>query len=234
MGSVAPAPEGPTYLPVPLTVIAPAPAVAGSRVKRVVDFLGALALTLIALPLGLVAALAIRIDSRGPVLFRQERVGLGGRRFTMLKLRSMQEGCEQDSHRRYVTGLVNGERESSNGGVYKLVDDDRVTRVGGWLRRMSLDELPQLINVLRGEMSLVGPRPPLPYEVEEYDSAQMRRLTARPGLTGLWQVSGRNQLSYRSMVQLDLEYIDRWSHRLDLWILLRTLPAVLRDTTHVR
>ena len=159
---------------------------------------------------------------------------MDGRPFTMLKLRSMRDGCEQDSHRDYVTGLVNGEKESSHDGVYKLVNDRRVTRVGLWLRRTSLDELPQLLNVLRGEMSLVGPRPPLPYEVEQYDDRQMRRLTARPGLTGLWQVSGRNQLSYRSMVELDLEYIDQWSHWLDLTILMRTVPVVLKDTGQAR
>ncbi len=188
-------------------------------------------LILVLIPFALLLALAIWLDSRGPVLFRQKRVGLHGEVFRLYKFRSMVHGCDPDPHRAYVTGLVNGERESKNGGgVYKLVDDDRVTRTGRILRRFSLDELPQLLNVVRGEMSLVGPRPPLPYEVEEYDSWQLRRLTCRPGLTGLWQVSGRSRLSYRDMVGLDLEYIDAWSLGLDARILLRTIPVVLRNT----
>ncbi len=143
----------------------------------------------------------------------------------------MRYGCDQDPHREYVRGLVTGEEESTHGeGVYKLVADERVTPVGRWLRRTSMDELPQLVNVLRGEMSLVGPRPPLPYEVEAYDKEQYRRLSCRPGLTGLWQVSGRNRLSYRTMVELDLEYIRTWSLGLDLRILARTVPVLLRNT----
>lgn len=204
--------------------------VARSRLKRSLDVLGAVFFGLIALPIWILAAVAIRLDSPGRILFRQTRIGLQGESFTILKFRSMYEDSDEATHREYVTGLVNGENEAANGGVYKLVDDDRVTRVGRWLRRTSLDELPQLINVLRGEMSLIGPRPPLPYEVEHYDAEQMRRLEARPGLTGLWQVSGRNQVSYRSMVRLDLEYIDRWTPWLDVKILLKTLPVVLRNT----
>jgi lipopolysaccharide/colanic/teichoic acid biosynthesis glycosyltransferase len=204
--------------------------VARSRLKRLLDVIGATVLGIVALPFALLIALAIRLDSRGAAVYRQERVGLDGERFTILKFRSMFTDCDEDAHRDYVTGLVNGERESSNGGVYKLVEDSRVTRVGAWLRRTSLDELPQILNVLRGEMSLVGPRPPLPYEVEQYDAEQMGRLGVRPGITGLWQVSGRNQLSYRSMVRLDLEYIRQWSLLLDIRILLRTLPVVLRNS----
>lgn len=206
------------------------PQVARSRLKRALDVIGATVLGVVTLPFALLIALAIRLDSRGGALFRQERVGLDGERFTILKFRSMYTDCDEDAHRAYVTGLVNGHDEASNGGVYKLVGDERVTRVGAWLRRTSLDELPQLVNVLRGEMSLVGPRPPLPYEVEQYDAEQLGRLGARPGITGLWQVSGRNQLSYRSMVRLDLEYIERWSLLLDVQILLRTVPVVLRNT----
>ncbi|MEJ2502449.1 MAG: sugar transferase [Gemmatimonadota bacterium] len=210
--------------------VAVRPEVARSRTKRVLDVVGGVLLGILAIPLGLLIALAIRLDSRGAAVFRQERVGLDGERFTIFKFRSMYSDCEEDAHRNYVTGLVNGEREASNGGVYKLVGDARVTRVGAWLRRTSLDELPQLVNVLRGEMSLVGPRPPLPYEVDQYDAEQLGRLGARPGVTGLWQVSGRNQLSYRDMVQLDLEYIQEWSLLLDLKILLRTIPVVLRNS----
>ena len=203
---------------------------ARSRLKRIVDVAGATLFGLLALPVGLVVAALIRLDSPGRVLFRQTRIGLGGAPFTILKFRSMYVDCDERAHREYVAGLVNGKKEAANGGVFKLVDDERVTRLGRWLRRTSLDELPQLINVLRGEMSLIGPRPPLPYEVEQYDAEQVRRLAARPGLTGLWQVSGRNQVSYRNMVRLDLEYIDRWSLRLDLEILIRTVPVVLRNT----
>lgn len=202
------------------------PPVALSRAKRLLDLVGAAVLFVIALPLGLLIGLAIRLDSPGPVLFRQRRVGLGGREFTMLKFRSMSDQCGDAPHREYVKGLVNGQEETTHDGVYKLVNDPRVTRVGGWLRRTSLDELPQLVNVLRGEMSLVGPRPPLPYEVAEYDETQRLRLTCRPGVTGLWQVSGRNALSYRGMVELDLEYIRRWNLGLDVKILLHTVPVV--------
>lgn len=207
------------------------PRVARSRAKRVVDLVAGAALCVIALPIVAVVAVAIRLDSPGPVLFRQQRVGLGGGTFTLYKFRSMQDGCDEEPHRQYVAGLVTGEREAANGGgTYKLVGDPRVTRVGAWLRRTSLDELPQLLNVVRGEMSLVGPRPTLPYEVERYDETQKGRLVCRPGLTGLWQVSGRNLLSYRSMVELDLEYIERWTLWLDLKLLVSTIPVVLRNT----
>ena len=215
-------------------VVAKAPAVARSAAKRLLDLVLAMVLSVILLPPALLIAAAIRLTSPGPALFRQDRIGRGGRPFTMLKFRSMYTGCPDEPHREYVTGLVNGEREAAQEGAYKLADDERVTAVGRWLRRTSLDELPQLINVLRGEMSLVGPRPPLPYEVEQYDSVQMRRLSAPPGITGLWQVSGRNQLSYRSMIQLDLEYIDRWSLLLDLGILARTVPVVLKNSGRAR
>ena len=207
------------------------PAVARSRLKRVFDRVAGLILFVATLPLTALIALAIRLDSRGPVFFRQERVGLGGRTFTVLKFRSMIHNCDDQPHRDYVSGLVTGEREAANGeGTYKLAGDPRVTRVGAWLRRTSLDELPQLVNVLRGEMSLVGPRPPLPYEVALYDDVQRRRLDCLPGITGLWQVSGRNTLSYRGMVDRDLEYIRDWNHALDLAILLRTVPVVLKNS----
>lgn len=215
----------------PREVGLPQPRVGRSVIKRGLDRVGAAALLVVTAPLLAVIALAIRLDSPGPVLFRQRRIGLRGRPFTVLKFRSMEDGADPEPHRKYVEGLVTGEKETANGnGAFKLTEDDRITRVGGWLRRTSMDELPQLWNVLQGDMSLVGPRPPLPYEVDQYDDTQWQRLTCRPGLTGLWQVSGRNHLSYRTMVDLDLEYIRRWSLWLDLKILILTLPVVLKNT----
>jgi exopolysaccharide biosynthesis polyprenyl glycosylphosphotransferase len=206
--------------------------------KRVMDLLGGAVVLLLALPAMLVVAIAIKIDSSGPVLFRQERVGIGGRRFRVLKFRTMYHGVPDTAHRELVTKMLQGDEVSaaqvgSDGKVaFKLTNDARVTRVGRWLRRHSLDELPQLINVLRGEMSLVGPRPPLPYEFDQYEQWQFHRLQARPGMTGLWQVSGRNRLSYRQMCELDLEYVRRWSLWLDLRILLKTIPVVLFNSSN--
>ena len=201
--------------------------------KRGVDLIGAaVGLTLTA-PLMLLVAIAVKLDSPGPVLFRQERIGTGGRRFRVWKFRTMRDGVSDAAHRELISRMLNG-RESeaadrSHGGkpVYKLVNDERVTAFGRFLRRTSLDELPQLFNVLRGEMSLVGPRPPLPYEFQAYDHWQFDRLRVKPGITGLWQVSGRNQLTYRQMCELDVEYVRRWSLWLDFLILLRTIPVVV-------
>ncbi|MBC9733463.1 exopolysaccharide biosynthesis polyprenyl glycosylphosphotransferase [Nocardioides sp. zg-578] len=180
----------------------------------------ALALVLLA-PLLAVLALAVRRDTPGPALFRQTRVGRNGRPFSMLKLRSMVADAEE---RRGGVEALN----ETDGVLFKVRSDPRVTRVGAVLRRYSLDELPQLVNVVRGEMSLVGPRPPLPEEVERYDPDTRRRLAVRPGITGLWQVSGRSDLSWEETVRLDLRYVDNWSLGLDLRILLRTVRAVLR------
>ncbi len=198
-------------------------------VKRGIDIVGAAIGLVVLSPVLVACAAAIRLDSRGPVLFRQERVGRGGRTFTMLKFRSMYPDVDPRPHIEYVTAFIRGEapRFSAEGGsVYKLVADKRVTRVGRWLRRMSLDELPQLWNVLRGEMSLVGPRPPTPYEVSQYQPAHFRRLAVKPGITGLWQVCGRSTTTFEEMVAMDLEYISRRSFWLDLKILLMTIPAV--------
>ncbi|WKN46983.1 sugar transferase [Nocardioides sp. Arc9.136] len=181
--------------------------------------LAAAALVLLS-PLLALLALAVRLDTPGPALFRQERVGRGGRPFTMLKLRSM--GVDAESRRSAVAAL-----NESDGVLFKVRADPRVTRVGAVLRRYSLDELPQLVNVVRGEMSLVGPRPPLPEEVARYDADTHRRLAVRPGITGLWQVSGRSDLSWEETVRLDLRYVDNWSLSLDLQILCRTLHAVV-------
>lgn len=194
----------------------------GSRVaKRTLDLLGALALIALTLPVLLVAALAVKASSRGPVLFAQDRVGRGGRPFRMYKLRSMRLNNDDSAHRAYVAALIAG-TASSEQGVYKLTRDPRVTGVGRVIRRFSVDELPQLWNVLAGDMSLVGPRPALPHEVELYDERAEQRLAVKPGITGLWQVSGRCELSFAEMIDLDVAYWESWSLRQDLSILLRT------------
>lgn len=200
-------------------------------VKRIVDRVLSLLLLICLSPLLALIAVAIRWDSPGPVIFRQERVGYKSRPFTMMKFRTMTMGASEDLHRNHVARQIHDhgppEAAADNNGTYKLVADPRVTRVGALLRRTSFDELPQLLNVLRGEMSLVGPRPPLPYEVRLYDEWQCERLSVRPGITGLWQVSGRSRVSYRRMCELDVEYARRWSLMLDLKVLLATIPVVL-------
>ena len=189
-------------------------------VKRAMDVVGAaLGLTLGA-PLLALIALSIRLDSPGPIIFRQARVGLGGQRFQMYKFRSMHQGAEEEQE------ALSGMNEA-DGPIFKIRADPRLTRVGRFLRRTSLDELPQLVNVLRGEMSLVGPRPPLPSEVERYREWHKKRLEAPPGMTGLWQVSGRSRLSFDEMVLLDIYYIENWSLWMDFKILVRTVPKVL-------
>jgi len=205
------------------------------RLKRGIDLcLATLALVVLS-PLLALIAIIIRLDSPGPAFFRQVRIGMGGRRFTMWKFRSMVHEAADDLHRDLVLSLVRGcageEAEHPGPGqrIYKLADDPRITRVGRWLRKASLDELPQLFNVVRGDMSLVGPRPPVTYEYETYDAWQLERLDMPQGMTGLWQVSGRNRLSYRRMHDLDIEYVRNWSLWLDLKILLRTLRAVFVD-----
>lgn len=179
----------------------------------------ALALVVLApLLLGLVAL--VRLDSPGPALFRQQRVGRDGRVFSILKLRTMHVDAEARLEELRA-------RNESDGALFKMRHDPRVTRAGRWLRRLSLDELPQLVNVVRGDMALVGPRPPLPGEVTTYDEDALRRLAVRPGITGLWQVSGRSDLPWSMTVRLDSRYVDNWSLRLDAWILARTVRAVL-------
>ena len=203
-----------------------------NALKRVMDVLGsALALVMFA-PLFLIIAVAVKATSEGPVFFRQRRVGQHGVPFVFLKFRSMYTGNNASNHKEYVQKLIAGKAERhSNGngeGVFKLTHDPRVTRVGSFLRRSSLDELPQFINVLRGEMSLVGPRPPVPYEVEAYDLWHRRRLLeAKPGITGLWQVSGRSRVTFDEMVRLDLRYARTSSPWLDIKILVRTPAAVM-------
>jgi len=187
---------------------------------------GAGALLLVLWPLILSAMAAVRVTSPGPVLFRQERVGRAGKSFVMLKLRTMRTGCADVVHRQYVEGMLRGQARSVDG-LYKLRHDPRVTRIGAWLRRSSIDELPQLWNVLRGEMSLVGPRPALTWEADLFPVWAHRRFEVRPGLSGLWQVSGRNRLTMTEGLALDVRYVEEQGLRLDLVILLRTAKAVL-------
>jgi exopolysaccharide biosynthesis polyprenyl glycosylphosphotransferase len=200
--------------------------------KRAFDLIIALVALALLSPIWLVIALLIKLDSKGAVFYKQERVGMDGRLFLFYKFRTMRAGADDASHREYLKQYIAGEAETNLGDaekpVYKLHGDSRITRLGRVLRRLSLDELPQLLNVLRGEMSIVGPRPPIPYEVEAYELWHRKRLDMKPGLTGLWQVSGRNRLPFEEMVRLDLFYIENWSLLLDLRIILRTLPVMLR------
>jgi lipopolysaccharide/colanic/teichoic acid biosynthesis glycosyltransferase len=200
--------------------------------KRAFDVLFSAILVVLSAPLMLLAALAIKLGSRGPVLFRQERIGEGGRRFLCLKFRTMREGAGDELHREYARRWIergDAAETCSVGAIYKIRRDPRLTAAGALLRKFSLDELPQLFNVLRGEMSLIGPRPPIPYEVDVYRTWHRRRLEGPQGITGLWQVSGRNRLSFEEMVKLDIEYIENWSLALDLKILWRTVAVVLLD-----
>ncbi len=188
--------------------------------KRLIDVALSALLLALAAPIVVFVATAIRISSQGAVLFRQTRCGLNGRRFTLYKFRTMVEDAEE---RRHEVAHLN----EMDGPVFKARNDPRVTALGRFLRKFSLDELPQLWNVLKGDMSLVGPRPPIPEEVEQYQRWQRRRLAMRPGLTCLWQVSGRNQLDFEQWMRLDLQYIDSWSPWLDFKILAKTVPVVL-------
>lgn len=200
--------------------------------KRSMDVIGSLLALVVLSPLLLLIALAVKLTSEGPVWCRQTRVGESGRKFTFLKFRSMFHDSDPTLHRDYVTRMIAGQDVAQNhraaAGIYKLVNDPRVTRIGRILRRSSLDELPQFFNVLKGDISLVGPRPPLPYEFECYSTWHRRRvLEVKPGLTGLWQVCGRGRTSFDEMVRLDLWYARHWSLWLDLKILLRTPIAVV-------
>ena len=183
-------------------------------------------------PLWLLIALLIKLDSRGPVFYRQERVGMDGRVFLFYKFRSMRAGTDDAAHREFQRRYISGQPDTNLGDeerpAYKLLADDRVTGLGRLLRRTSVDELPQLFNVLRGDMSVVGPRPPIPYEVESYELWHRKRLDMKPGITGLWQVSGRNRLPFDEMVRMDLYYIENWSLLLDVKIILQTLPVMWR------
>lgn len=188
--------------------------------KRLLDLAAGLFGLMLIAPILLFTALAIRLESKGPVLFKQARAGRHGRRFTMYKFRSM--GMDAEAKKEELMHL-----NEMDGPVFKIKHDPRITKVGRLIRKTSIDELPQLFNVLFGDMSLVGPRPPLPSEVQQYEPWQRRRLSVKPGITGLWQVSGRNDIDFDEWMQLDLSYIDNWSLWLDIKILLKTIPVVL-------
>lgn len=211
--------------------------------KRTMDIVGSLVALILLSPVLLVIAVVIKLTSEGPVLFKQPRVGQHGASFIFLKFRSMYVNNDASEHKAYVTKLIagnagtnpsNGNGNGNGSGVYKLTNDRRITRIGSFLRKTSMDELPQFLNVLKGEMSLVGPRPAIAYEVEAYDSWHRRRvLEAKPGITGLWQVSGRSRVRFDEMVRLDLRYARTWTPWLDLKILMRTPRVVfLGDGAH--
>jgi lipopolysaccharide/colanic/teichoic acid biosynthesis glycosyltransferase len=204
------------------------------RVKRVMDVAGSTLMLIACMPLFAIIALLVKATSRGPVLFRQDRIGQYGRRFTFLKFRSMRVDNDETVHKEYVKRLIAGVAKrvpanTNGGGVYKLAGDKRITAIGKFLRKTSLDELPQFLNVLRGDMSLVGPRPPIPYELAAYQTWHRRRvLQVKPGITGLWQVTGRSRVRFDDMVRLDLRYAISWSPWLDVKILMRTPGAVIK------
>ena len=214
----------------------------GGTLKRAIDLTVSLALIVVLLPLMLIIVLAVGIDSRGPVLFRQRRLGRGRQPFTVLKFRTMAAGSSSELHQRYIAELARSQSDNgaaagngnggsaagTNGDMKKLTADPRVTTVGRLLRRTSLDELPQLFNVVGGSMSLIGPRPALEYELEHYRPVHFRRFDVRPGITGLWQVSGRNRLDFHEMLDLDVKYSREATLALDVGILVRTPMAAFR------
>ena len=201
--------------------------------KRGIEIIGSLFGLILFLPIMVVTAIVIRVTSPGPIIFKQIRLGKKGVRFSFFKFRSMYANIDDKIHREYVADLIKGNLEKINQGddgnpIYKMKSDPRITMVGKFIRKTSIDELPQFINVLKGEMSLVGPRPPIPYEVEKYEPWHLRRiLEVKPGITGLWQVDGRSKTSFDDMVRLDLRYVQNWSLWLDLKILLKTVKAVI-------
>jgi exopolysaccharide biosynthesis polyprenyl glycosylphosphotransferase len=206
-----------------------------ARLKRLMDIVIAAGLLVATSPLFLIMALLIKRSGPGPVFFVQERLGRDGQPFLFYKFRTMEHNSDDAIHRQFAAMFINGDEEGcrkSNGNrkIFKMSQDPRVTRIGSWLRRTSLDELPQIFNVLRGDMSLVGPRPPIVYEIEHYQPWHMERLKVTPGLTGLWQVSGRSSVPFEEMVRLDVHYINHWSLWMDLRILLKTVPVVLQGT----
>jgi lipopolysaccharide/colanic/teichoic acid biosynthesis glycosyltransferase len=201
------------------------------RLKRLLDIVGSLMLLVAFAPVFAVVAALVKLTSPGPILFKQPRVGYGARPFTMLKFRTMRAGVDFALHQAYVTKFITSSNALAPGlkePLFKIADDPRLTPIGHWLRRLSLDELPQFWNVLIGDMSLVGPRPPLPYEVSQYKQWHLRRVfDAKPGITGLWQVTGRSRTTFDDMVRLDLRYATQRSLWADLKILLATPRAVV-------
>jgi exopolysaccharide biosynthesis polyprenyl glycosylphosphotransferase len=197
--------------------------------KSMIDFIGSLFAIIIFSPIFLIIAAAIKIDSQGPVFFRQKRLGINGKPFDVMKFRSMKTNADSNTHKDYIEKYIHEQNNAAiKPGVYKLTNDSRITKVGNFIRKTSLDELPQFINVLKGDMSLVGPRPPIPYEYDIYDIWHRRRLlSCKPGITGLWQITGRSRTTFDEMVRLDLRYISEWSLWLDLKIIFKTPRAVL-------
>lgn len=189
--------------------------------KRSLDIVGGVCLLVALIIPWIIVAIIIRIDSKGPIFLRQSRVGRYGQVFGMYKFRTMCDRADE------MLAELKAHNEKNNDPLFKMRSDPRMTRVGRWLRKTSIDEMPQLLNTIRGEMSLVGPRPPLPREVQVYTDRQLRRLDAKPGMTGLWQVSGRSLLSFDEMVDLDLKYIEEWSFARDIVILAKTVPSVV-------
>ena len=203
--------------------------------KRFIDVSLSLGVLVLGFPFFLAIGLLIKLTSRGPVFFKQRRVGENGKPFFLYKFRSMKIDCDDSIHREFTQNYIQGQdSQTSLDGesetLYKIVDDPRITAVGGFLRKTSLDELPQFINILRNEMSVVGPRPPMEYEYEHYDDWHKLRVKIKPGLTGLWQVSGRSTVPFQEMVMLDLYYIEHWSLRMDLNIMIKTVPVMLSGT----
>ncbi len=194
--------------------------------KRAIDLFVSLSVLVFGMPFYLLMAAMIKLTSEGPVLFVQERIGKDGQPFQFYKFRTMVVNNDDATHRDFAKSFISGKGMDEETGTFKMAADPRVTPIGRFLRRTSLDELPQLINVLRGEMSIVGPRPPLSYELDHYKEWHKGRLAATPGLTGLWQVSGRSTVPFDEMVMLDLYYIENWSLSLDIKIMLRTIPVM--------
>ena len=207
----------------------------GLLIKRTIDIVLSVLVIVLGFPFFAAIALIIKATSPGPVFFKQTRIGKNGRSFVMYKFRTMREGIDDSVHREFTQNFIKGngaysELDASGAKIYKLTNDARVTGVGAFLRKVSLDELPQFINILRGEMAIVGPRPPLPYEYECYEEWHKRRVTVKPGLTGLWQVQGRSSVPFDQMVRLDIHYIENWSLLMDLKIMLLTIPVMLAGT----
>ena len=199
------------------------------RAKRVLDIVFTLCIAVPVLLVSAVIALLILADSEGPILYRQKRVGRNGAEFEMLKFSSMYVKNDDSKHREAIKHYMNGSKlNNDTNSPYKIYDDPRVTKVGKFIRSTSLDELPQLLNVLRGEMSLVGPRPPLPYEVELYSLHQKLRLSGKPGLTGPWQIYGRSRVTFENMVEMDIAYLQRQSLWEDIKLIFLTIPVVIR------
>ncbi|HEX4207426.1 MAG TPA: sugar transferase [Ktedonobacteraceae bacterium] len=200
------------------------------RIKRIIDIAFTLLVAPIVLLVGILIALCIKLDSHGPVFFHQRRIGQDGSAFEMLKFRSMYMNSEQSAHKEIIARYMQGEKlnvDTSDSMTYKVINDPRITRIGRFIRKTSLDELPQFWNVLRGEMTLVGPRPPLPYEVDLYGPYEQLRLIGKPGLTGPWQVYGRSRVTFQNMVEMDIEYLENQSLWQDLKLIILTVPVMI-------